>query len=237
MINGVIPHSRGGQLRGQVIVAGLNTAEAGPARLAQEVGIVLDDPETQLFTTSVLHEVAFGPENLGVKPAEILRRAAWALDVVRLGGYEDTPPSALSGGQKQRLAIAAALTMMPEILVLDEATSQLDPVGAFEVLSIVQELNRNMGMTILMATDQAERVAQFCQRVTILHQGELLADGTPRHVFSDQSLLSRVMIRSPQVCQLATYLDDHGQPLPLFPINLDEARRSVERLLGTGECA
>jgi energy-coupling factor transporter ATP-binding protein EcfA2 len=231
MLNGVIPTTRGGRMRGRVTVAGLDTHVEGVARLASRVGIVLDDPETQLFTTSVLDEVAFGPENLGVEPTEILRRARWALEVVRLAEYEDHPPSALSGGQKQRLATAAALSMMPEILVLDEATSQLDPIGTVEVLSIVRELNHTLGMTIVMATDEGEQVAEFCDRVLVLHQGELVADGTPRKVFADKDLLARVIIRSPQVSQLATYLADEGCPLPHFPITVVEACRGIEALL------
>jgi energy-coupling factor transporter ATP-binding protein EcfA2 len=231
MLNGVIPTTRGGRMRGRVTAAGLDPQVEGVARLASRVGIVLDDPETQLFTTSVLDEVAFGPENLGVEPTEILRRARWALEVVRLADYEDHLPSALSGGQKQRLAIAAALSMMPEILVLDEATSQLDPVGTVEVLSIVRELNHTLGMTIVMATDKGEQVAEFCDRVLVLHQGELVADGMPREVFANKDLLARVMIRSPQVSQLATYLAAEGCPLPNFPITVAEACRGIEALL------
>ena len=204
LLNGVIPQTRGGRLRGSLTVGGLDTSETPVPRLAQTVGLVLDDPETQLFTTSVLNEVAFGPENLGIKVGEIRRRAGWALDVVRLAGYENVPPSALSGGQKQRLAIAATLTMMPDILVLDEATSQLDPVGTVEVLTLVQELNQKHGMTIVMATDKAGQVARFCDRALVLHEGELLRDGTPRAIFADQELLDQVMIRSPQVSRLAT---------------------------------
>ena len=231
LLNGVIPQTRGGRLRGRLTVAGLDTSEASVPQLARKVGLVLDDPETQLFTTSVLNEVAFGPENLGIEVDEIWRRAKWALDVVRLAGCEELPPSALSGGQKQRLAIAATLTMMPEILVLDEATSQLDPVGTVEVLTLVQELNQKHDMTIIMATDKGGQVARFCDRVLVLHEGELLRDGTPREIFADQALLDRVMIRSPQVSRLATYLDRQGSPLPEFPIVLDEARRGVEQLL------
>ncbi len=235
MLNGVIPTTRGGRMRGRVTVAGLDTQVESVARLATVVGIVLDDPETQLFTTSVLHEVAFGPENLGVEPAEILQRAAWALKAVRLAGTEDQPPSTLSGGQKQRLAIAAALAMMPRVLVLDEATSQLDPVGTAELFAIVRELNQAQGMTIVMATDNGEQVAEFCDRVLVLHQGELVAEGTPRQVFADEDLLARVVIRSPQVSQLAAYLADQGCPLPHFPITLAEAGHDVKALLEAGQ--
>jgi energy-coupling factor transporter ATPase len=226
-LNGVIPQSRGGRMRGHVLVAGLDTQESTVAELAQRVGIVLEDPETQIFTTSVLSEVAFGPENLGLPTEEILRRARWALEVVRLGSYEERAPTALSGGQKQRLAIAAALAMHPAVLVLDEATSQLDPMGTVDVFSIVRRLNRQYGMTIVMATSKGEQVAEFCDRVLVLHAGELIAEGTPREVFADQKLMERVMIRVPQVSQLATYLQEQGIPLTSFPITLDEARREI----------
>jgi len=230
-LNGVIPLSRGGRLRGHILVDGRDTQESTIAELAQKVGIVLEDPEAQLFTTTVLSEVAFGPENLGVDPDEILRRARWALEVVRLTGYEDHPPTALSGGQKQRLAIAAALTMRPAILVLDEATSQLDPVGTVEVFSVVRELNQRYGMTIVMATNKGEEVGQFCDRVLVLQQGELVAQGTPRQVFADTGLFQQVMVRAPQVSQLALYLAEQELPLADFPITLDEARREVVQLL------
>jgi energy-coupling factor transporter ATP-binding protein EcfA2 len=231
-LNGVAPHSRGGQIRGQVVIEGQDTQEATVAELAQIVGIVLEDPEAQLFTTSVLSEVAFGPENLGVDPEEILRRARWALEVVRLTGYEEHAPTTLSGGQKQRLAIAAALTMHPNILVLDEATSQLDPVGAMEIFSVARELNERHGMTIVMATNKGEQVAQSCDQVLVLHRGELIAQGTPREIFADTELFQRIMIRAPQVSQLAVYLAEQEMPLADFPVTLDEAKRGIVRLIG-----
>ncbi len=230
-LNGVIPLSRGGRMRGCIRVDGRDTQKCTVADLAQKVGIVLEDPEAQLFTTSVLSEVAFGPENLGVDPEEILRRARWALEVVRLSGYEDHPPTALSGGQKQRLAIAAALTMQPDILVLDEATSQLDPVGTVEVFSVVRELNQRYGMTIVMATNKGEEVAQFCDRVLVLHKGELVGQGTPREIFADPALFEQVVIRAPQVCQLAHYLAERALPLADLPITLDEGKREVVQLM------
>jgi energy-coupling factor transport system ATP-binding protein len=180
----------------------------------------------------VLSEVAFGPENLGVEPEEILCRARQALDVVQLSRWEQRAPSTLSGGQKQRLAIAAALAMHPDVLVLDEAMSQLDPVGTQDVLSIVHALNQRHGMTIVMATSKGNEVAEFCDRVMVLHQGELIAQGIPRDVFADAELLDRVMIRTSQVSELATYLAERGTPLSTFPITLDEGRREVRRLIG-----
>jgi energy-coupling factor transporter ATP-binding protein EcfA2 len=234
-INGVVPNSRGGRMHGQVVVDGLRTQDTTVAELARRVGIVLEDPESQLFTTTVLSEVAFGPENLGVEPQEILRRAWEALEVVQLGPWEASAPSTLSGGQKQRLAIAAALAMQPDVLVLDEATSQLDPMGTQEVLSVVRALNEQHGMTIVMATNKGNEVAQFCDRVLVLHQGELIAQGRPRDVFADAELLDRVMIRTSQVSQLATFLADRGIPLSTFPVTLDEGQREVRRLIEGAE--
>lgn len=234
MLNGIIPNSIGGRLSGQVLIHGLNTKEVGISELATKVGIVLEDPETQLFTTSVKAEVAFGPENLSLPPDEIEERVRWALVTVRLNGYEERLPSSLSGGQKQRLAIAANIAMRPDILVLDEATSQLDPVGVEEVLSVVRELNQKYGMTILMATDASEMIARLMDRVVVLNQGQLEADGTPLQIFADTALFKKLMIRSPQVSQLATFLKNEGHPLPTFPITVPEASDGLQiQLKGT----
>lgn len=231
ILNGVIPQSVGGLLKGTVLIEGLDTTHASIAQLAQRVGIVLEDPETQLFTTSVLSEVAFGPENLSVPADEIRKRARWALNIVRLEGYEDRQPTALSGGQKQRLAIAAALTMQPSILVLDESTSQLDPLGVIDVFTVVRELNQEYGMTIVMATDKSEEVARVADRVIVLHEGKLIASGTPREIYADTNLFKRFMIRSPQVSQLATRVIDAGYPLNNLPISVKEAEEEITQLL------
>jgi energy-coupling factor transporter ATP-binding protein EcfA2 len=230
-LNGVVPHSRGGRMHGHVVVDGLKTRETTVAELSRRVGIVLDDPESQLFTTSVLSEVAFGPENLGMEREEILRRARQALEVVRLSRCEACAPSTLSGGQKQRLAIAAALAMQPDVLVLDEATSQLDPMGTLEVFSVVRALNERLGMTIVMATNKGNEVAEFCHRVLVLHHGELIAQGRSRDIFADAELLDQVMIRTAQVSQLATYLAERGARFSAFPVTLDEGRREVRQLI------
>ena len=225
MLNGIIPNSFGGRLAGKVLIHGMDTQTAGISELATKVGIVLEDPETQLFTTSVESEVAFGPENLSLPVAEIKERVAWALDVVGLAGYEQRMPTALSGGQKQRLAIAANIAMRPDILVLDEATSQLDPVGVEEVLSVARDLNQKYGITIVMATDASEMIAKLMDRVIVLDQGKLVTEGTPREVFADMGLFTKFMIRAPQVSQLAAQLKEARYPLPVFPITVEEAKR------------
>ncbi len=231
ILNGIIPLSAGGQLKGQVLIDGLDTSESTVGQLSTKVGIVLEDPETQLFTTSVLSEVAFGPENLNVPVPEILERVKWVLDVVQLNGYEDRMPTALSGGQKQRLAIAAALSMRPSILVLDESTSQIDPLGVKEVYDVVLELNKKHGMTIVMATDQSEEIARVADRVLVLDHGREVALGTPREIFGNTGLFKQFTIRAPQVSQLGAQLIEGGRPLTILPTTLEEAREEVEEAL------
>ncbi|MEA3349028.1 MAG: energy-coupling factor transporter ATPase [Chloroflexota bacterium] len=231
ILNGIIPHSAGGRLRGQVFIEGIDTKESSVGQLSTKVGIVLEDPETQLFTTSVLNEVAFGPENLRMPVDEILARAKRVLKLVRLDGYEDRPPTDLSGGQKQRLAIAAGLVMQPSILILDESTSQIDPLGVVEVLSLVQKLNKELGMTIIMATDKSEEVARIADHILVLDEGREVAYGTPREIFADTGLFKKFMIRAPQVSQLGAALQEAEHPLPIFPIVLDEARAGIVELL------
>jgi len=231
MLNGIIPNSFGGRLAGKVLIHGMDTQTAGISELATKVGIVLEDPETQLFTTSVESEVAFGPENLNLPVAEIKERVAWALGVVGLAGYEQRMPTALSGGQKQRLAIAANIAMRPDILVLDEATSQLDPVGVEEVLSVARDLNQKYGITIVMATDASEMIAKLMDRVIVLDQGKLVTEGTPREVFADMGLFTKFMIRAPQVSQLAGQLNEARHPLSIFPITVDEAKSGIQQLV------
>ena len=234
MTNGIIPNSIGGRLAGKVMVHGLDTQEAGISVLATKVGIVLEDPETQLFASSVLSEVAFGPENLCISPEEIQKRVAWALETVRLKGFEDRLPTSLSGGQKQRLAIAANIAMRPDILVLDEATSQLDPVGVEEVLSVARELNQKYGMTVIMATDASEMIARHMDRVVVLNEGRLVADGTPHEIFANLDLFKKIMIRSPQVSQLAARMQEHEKPFVSFPITVDEAKANIIQQAGNG---
>jgi energy-coupling factor transport system ATP-binding protein len=232
ILNGILPNSMGGRLKGKVLIQGLNTVETPISQLATKVAIVLEDPETQFFTSCVRSEIAFGPENLCVPVDEILERIKWALDVVRLSGFEDRLPTALSGGQKQRLAIAAGIAMRPSILVLDEATSQLDPVGVKEVLSVVKELNEKYGMTIVMATDHSEEVARVASHVVVIDSGKLVDEGTPRQIFANLDLFDKYMIRSPQVSQMGAQMVKAGIKLPVFPLSVEEGCQDLVELLG-----
>ncbi len=233
-LDGVIPHLHGGTVWGDIVVDGLNTQTASVADLAQKIGIVLEDPEAQLFTTRVDDEMAFGIENLCLPREEIIERITWATKVVRLEGYWDREPTALSGGQKQRCAIAATLAMKPKIMVLDEPTSQLDPIGTYEVFDVIRSLKEEYGMTILITTHKSEHIAEYADRVMVLENGQIEAFDTPQVIFRNAELLSHVAVRPPQVSSLAAYLNSYGQNIPRneFPILLDEAEQMVRKLIG-----
>jgi energy-coupling factor transport system ATP-binding protein len=205
LINGVIPHSQGGRLEGRVWVDGILTADSSARDLVSRVAMVLEDPDAQLFTARVRDELAFGPENLLIEPRQIEERVQKAFEAAGLRGYDERSPAELSGGQKQRLAIAAALAMEPRVLVLDEPTSQLDPLGAREVLSLIRELRDNRRLTVIMATHDSAEAAEFADRVCVLNKGNLAACARPGEIFSSQKLLSENWIRPPDVSAEARY--------------------------------
>lgn len=202
-LNGIVPHSTGGVFGGDVLIDGVNTRETDVATLASMVGIVFQDPESQFFNMAVEDEVAFGPESLGVDPGEIARRVEWALGIVDMQEYRRRSPFHLSGGQKQRVAIASILAMKPKILVLDEPTSGLDPIGKAEVFRVVRELKRQEGMTIVMVEQEAEKIAEFSDRVVVLDDGAVAMEGTPEQIFSQSEAMKKVGLAIPQVSELA----------------------------------
>ena len=229
-LNGSIPQLFNGDMSGSVKVAGCDTYQVEIPTLAENVGLVVQNARTQLFNVSVLQEVAFGCENLGLPREKILERVRQALDFVGLNGYEDREPTALSGGQQQRLAMACVLAMDPELLVLDEPTSELDPIGAEQVMDVIARLNRDLGKTIFLVTHDMEFVTQYANRVLLLFEHQLIKDATPQEIFSDTALLERTRIRPPQVCELAQELLQHGYPLKRVPITLDSAVVDLKEL-------
>lgn len=233
-LDGVIPHLHGGTVWGNITIDGLDTQDSEVSDIAQKIGIVLEDPEAQLFTTRVDDEMAFGIENLCLPREEIIERITWATKVVRLEGYWDREPTALSGGQKQRCAIAAALAMKPKIMVLDEPTSQLDPIGTYEVFDVIKSLKEEYGMTILITTHKSEHIAEYADRVMVMEDGKIVAFDSPQVIFRNSELLSHVAVRPPQVSALASYLNSMGQNIPRdqYPILIDEAETMVRGLTG-----
>jgi len=226
--SGIVPQYFGGRFFGRAEVSGLDTLQHPIHELARVVGSVFEDPEAQLVANSVENEVAFALENLAVPREVILARIPRVLEAVRLEGTAHRHPSELSGGQKQRLAIAAALAVEPDLLVLDEPTSQLDPVGAQEVFATVRELNRELGITILMASHASEELAEHADRIAHLHSGELLAIGDPDSIYAQVELLERTALRPPQVATTLHMARQRGISVPQLPVRLQEGLDLLE---------
>ena len=206
-LNGIVPHSTGGTIRGNVYIDGLNTKRHPVADLAQKIGVVFQEPETQLFNVSVEAEVAFGVESLGLPSLEIYERVTWALSLVGMSEFRHHSPFKLSGGQKQRVAIASMLAMGPRILVLDEPTASLDPLGKTEVFSIVRDLRQQHGMTIVMVEHESEHIAEFSDRVIVINNGNIELADTPENIFARASEMQDLGLAIPQVSKLAQCLN------------------------------
>jgi energy-coupling factor transporter ATP-binding protein EcfA2 len=216
-------------------VDGLNTVAHPVAELAQRVGVVFQDPETQLFNSNVEAEVAFGLENLGVPPQEIRERTAWALSLVGMEAKGEADPAGLSGGEKQRVAIAALVSMTPKILVLDEPTANLDPRGKAEVFSVVEGLRRSHRAAVIFVSHESEFVAEFSDRVVVMEGGRVALEGSPERVFSQVGRLREIGLHVPQVSELADCLNrNNGRTFSFY--RLDQAVRALQKspISGTG---
>ncbi|AET68314.1 ATPase component of various ABC-type transport systems with duplicated ATPase domain [Desulfosporosinus orientis DSM 765] len=201
-LNGLIPQLLEGKLSGQVRVAGKDVGKTAVQSLSKVLGLVLQDPETQIIGRSVEEDTAFGPRNCLVPPDEIKRRTNQALAAVRLAGYNQRLTEELSGGEKQRLAIAGVLAMEPKILVLDEPTSELDPIGRSEIYNTLDVLRRQDDLTILLVDHAAEELITKADEVIVLHQGELVWRGVPEELFRDLPLLPQWGIRPLPVSEI-----------------------------------
>ena len=233
-LNGLIPHSNPGTIRGKIVIAGMNVKEHTVSELSGKVGMLFQDPESQFIGMSVEEEVVFGPENQGLPRDEIERRLNWALKMVRMEGTLSKAPHELSGGQKQRVAIASTLVMLPEIMVLDEPTSELDPIGKAEVFSIISDLRKNVEMTIILVEHETEEIAKYADRVVLLDEGKIVYDEKPRKFFSRVDELKKNGVSPPQVTEFTSLLlrdkTYRGEPT----ITLEEAYKTVAALLERG---
>ena len=190
-LNGLIPHYMRGRLNGDVVVLGLNTKEATVPELAENVGIVFQDFEAQLFSTNVELEVAFGPENFGVPRAEIKRRIDENLKYVGLEEFRNRPPFTLSGGQKQKLAIASVLAMQPKILVMDEPTTDLDPISKQGIFEIIDKLRHSDDITLIVVEHETEE-ALNADRIVLIQDGKLIKSGPVREILQDVESLEEL---------------------------------------------
>ena len=232
-INGVIPHYTKGELAGRTMVKGHEVASLSFNQLAPIVGTVFQDVDFQTVSITVEEEVAFGPENLGVQPEKIRDRIVDALQSTGVAALRNRAISTLSGGQKQRVAIAAVLSMLPEILLLDEPTSELDPIGTQEVFDAIYRLNKHYGITIIIVSQKVERLVG-CHRLLVMSQGKILLDGPPRDVFAHHKVLSGIGVAVPEVIAFFTSLFERlGRPFSAqnIPMSADEAEKILKDIL------
>ena len=216
---------------GVVFVKGINTKEESNIwEIRRITGMVFQNPDNQIVGTTVEEDVAFGPENLGLPPAEIRRRVDEVLDTVGMKEYHKNSPYLLSGGQKQRVAIAGILAMKPECIVLDEATAMLDPMGRKEVMAVLKKLNRDEKITIVHITHNMDE-ACMADRVIVIDDGKVVVDGTPSEVFSDVERIKKLKLDVPQVTELLYELEKEGFVPPRGVLTVDEAFNAILGLM------
>jgi len=228
--NGLIPHFYHGELKGEVLVSGLKVSEHPIYELACHVGLVFQNPENQLFALSVEKDVAFGLENLGVPREQIRERVNWALKMTDIYELRERAPFELSGGQQQRVAIASVLAMQPEVLVLDEPTSFLDPLGAKQIFEVIKKLNRKLGVTVILVEHRLDLAAKHATRVIVMNNGKIAMDGDPKEVLnSEKARLLGVGI--PKVTRLHQILLENGFQSSETPLTSEEMVKLLREAL------
>lgn len=212
--------------RGAVYVSGMDTRDDEKIwDIRQTAGMVFQNPDNQLVSAIVEDDVAFGPENIGIDPVEIRARVDEALDAVKMGKYKRKAPHLLSGGQKQRIAIAGVVAIRPRCIIFDEPTAMLDPRGRKDIMEIIEKLHRE-GITVILIThfmDEAVRA----DRVVIMNKGEILLDGTPEHVFSQDELIKSARLDVPMAAEIAIYLRENGIDVPQDVVTAERLKEFV----------
>jgi len=225
--NGLIPHFYGGKVTGRLEVEGLDVMRHATRELATHVGMVFQDPENQLVYMEVQREIAFGLENLAFPRDVIAKRMEESLDTLGISGLRHRQVHDLSGGEKQKVVIASVLALHPDILVLDEPTSELDPKGAEEVLSIVQRLNDELGITVVLVEHRLDRVVHLVDRMIVMDEGGIIADGSPRTVLSNGDI-TRVGAGVPPIVRMVQRLRDGGLNVDDIPLTVKQGRSMLK---------
>lgn len=216
---------------GKVYVSGMDTAdESKLLDIRRTVGMVFQNPDNQIVANVVEEDCAFGPENLGVPPAEIRQRVDEALTAVGMYDHRGHAPHLLSGGQKQRIAIAGVLAMKPKCVVLDEPTAMLDPIGRREVLETIRTLNRESGVTVVLITHHMDEAAQ-ADRLIVMSGGKVIANGIPKEVFQHVEELKAAGLTVPGTVALLWELRQAGLDLPLDALSDEECAQALYQIL------
>ena len=230
-LNGIIPTVLGGRIKGRVHVEGIDTRESTVFELGTKIGIVFQDPDAQLCNLYVEEEVAFGPANLMMDKDEVLRRVESALRDVGERGIRHKLIYEISGGQKQRVAIASVLAMEPKILLFDEPTANLDPLGAVQIFDLMKRINQEMGITVIVIEHNVDSVMCHADRLILMEQGTIRYNGPPRELMQEKGhfILDDLGLRIPQVCELGLMMEKKGIPLRPFPLTVQEAAEAISQ--------
>ncbi|MCJ7759560.1 energy-coupling factor ABC transporter ATP-binding protein [Candidatus Bathyarchaeota archaeon] len=232
IMSGVIPHYFRGKLSGTITVKGKKTTDLTLAQLSKMIGLVMQDPESQIFNLFVREELAWGLENRGIPREEIISKRNEVMKFFGIEHLQNSVTYDLSGGEKQRVAIASVYSLGNEILLLDEPTSELDPIGTTIVFDAIKKLASKQGITIVMVEHKSEELAQFADRIALLNEGEIKLVAEPTKFFSEKELLAETGIRPPQVTELSYELLKEGVQLKHIPLTLDDAIQTYSELLG-----
>ncbi len=214
---------------GEILVKGEAISGKNILEVRKTVGVVFQDPDDQIFAPTVKQDVAFGPMNLGLSEEVIEKRVRESLETVRLTGFEERAPHHLSTGEKKKVAIAGILAMQPEVLVLDEPTAGLDSGGAIRLIKLINWMNRNLGITTIIATHEVDIVPLLADRVCVMSMGKIIADGTPQEIFSSDHI-KKTHLSRPIISQLMEMLQEEGVPVSI-KLTLEEARDELLRVV------
>ena len=231
-LNGLIPHFYGGELKGEVNVCDLSVKANPMSKLSQYVGYVFQNPDNQLFALTVEKDVAFGLENLALPMNEIKSSIDWAMEIVGISDLRNSSPNELSGGQKQLVAIACVLAMRPRILIMDEPTSNLDPMAAKRMFDIIKSLNEEFGITVILVEHRLDLLSTYVNRVIVMDKGRIRIDGSPKSVLS--SLESRIIgIGIPKVIRLHQEIKNEGFDIGDVPLTVEDFAFAFRRMVQT----
>ena len=236
VLSGAIPHHHAGRLYGETRIVGVDTCEASITDIAQTVGCVLQDIDAQMVASVVEDELLFGLENFGVPRGLIEGRLSAALDAVGIADLRNREIATLSGGQKQKVAIAAILALAPRVLVLDEPTAALDPASSRSVFDVLRKAQRATGVTVVVVEQMVALLAEYCDRVIVLDEGEVALDGSPHDVFARSAELRAIGVDTPRTVRISNSLAASGVAVMDGPaLTVDEAESLVLRILDMGD--
>lgn len=215
---------------GTLVVTGIDATDKNNIwDIRKQVGMVFQNPDNQIVATIIEEDVAFGPENLGIKPEEIRERVDEALETVGMSEYKKGSPNQLSGGQKQRIAIAGVIAMKPRCIVFDESTAMLDPIGRRQVMKTMQKLNKEYGITIIHITHYMQE-AILADRIIVMDKGQVILQGTPKEVFKEVKQIKDIGLDVPDTTYLVYLLNQEGFDLPIDLLTVEEVTEAICQL-------